>query len=468
MKRLFLLLALCGMVYTSCEGDAPVQDDGSEQPAPGTDPDPGTDPEPEKPLNYVEYNGTVRELCSMCYIINDTGDMGVQYALAMTPSEGVERFDDIIAEDEYLFLSLSEEIFFDAIENHDGRIDAMSLDLANQVYMFIAKLGEFDIEDYAYDHFVVTRGDIELSYDEATRDIACRAHYETMLGDVITVVARLEYEEPEVIESNSYFKYVWGDVTVDSFVGSAYVEQTPEAVIYTICKDSIKTYVYYEDTPFLKLEVAGMSLNDDFEIDVASFADEFSLWACDPIKGMDLRVSNSNRANCSGKITVKDGRVKCENLRKEDVEVNVYFGDDYREVNECVSISYDERSELFKPCSVVLDNSGDSDYKIYVSSKSGITSVEGMISPDIVITYPKEGWDKWLMKRNFISGSSYPDMTFKYKKSTYKKGEGDCLGMNAQIPEYDAESGRLRLNLNLYTEEGGIALYYSGEFTLVE
>jgi len=40
--------------------------------------------------------------------------------------------------------------------------------------------------------------------------------------------------------------------------------------------------------------------------------------------------------------------------------------------------------------------------------------------------------------------------------------------MNGQFPEYDAEEGDMRLNLNLYTEEGGIALYYSGAFTLVE
>ena len=48
------------------------------------------------------------------------------------------------------------------------------------------------------------------------------------------------------------------------------------------------------------------------------------------------------------------------------------------------------------------------------------------------------------------------------------KGKNDCYGMNAQIPEYDIESGRLRLNLNLYTDEVGIALYYSGEFTIIE
>ena len=275
-----------------------------------------------------------------------------------------------------------------------------------------------------------------------------------------------EPEEP--ITTDSYYRYTWGDVEVDSIVGSAYAEQTPEGVIYTICKDAIKTYVYYEDTPFLKVSVAGKSLDDNFEIDVATYDGEFSIWACDPIKGMDFRVSNDNRANRTGVISIKNGLLTCENLSYNDIVVNVNFTGDYRSVNECVNISYDERTELFTPRSVVLDNSGDEEYKIYVSSRSGITTVKEMSTADVVIIYPKEGWEKWLMKGNFISGSSYPEMIFKYQRSTYKKGEGVCYGMNAQIPEYDAEGGRLRLNLNLYTEEGGIALYYSGEFTLVE
>ena len=183
---------------------------------------------------------------------------------------------------------------------------------------------------------------------------------------------------------------------------------------------------------------------------------------------MDLRVSNDNRDNRSGVVSVKDGLLTCTNLCYDDIQVDVCYVGAYRSVNECVNISYDERTDLFTPRSVVLDNSGDSEYRIYVSSREGITTVKDMVNPDVVVTYPKEGWDKWLMKGNFISGSSYPDMTFKYKKSTYKKGEGDCYGMNGQIVEYDAERGLLRLNLNLYTEEGGIALYYSGAFTLVE
>ena len=335
--------------------------------------------------------------------------------------------------------------------------------------MFVAKLGELDIIDSNTNRLMVVAGEVVVAYDEDNFSISVDAHYESVNGDKIDVVATLPFEEPEEpVSSDSYYRYTWGDVNVDASVGSAYVEDTPEGVTYTICKDAVKTYVYYEDTPFLKVDVAGKSSEDDFEIDVATYDGEFSIWACDPIKGMDLRVSNDNRAGRSGVVSVKDGVLKCEGLSFNDIRVDVCFTGEYRTVDECVNISYDERSELFTPRSVVLDNSGDSEYKIYVSSRAGITSVEDMVAPDILLTYPKEGWEKWLMKGNFISGSSYPEMTFKYRKSTYKKGEGDCLGMNAQIPEYDAENGRLRLNLNLYTEEGGIALYYSGEFTLVE
>lgn len=463
MRRLLLLLTILSLAIVGCEPEkpAPLPDNGGEEPQPT--------PDPERPQNYVEYNGVVTELKSMCYIINDAEDLGYQYAMAMTPREGVAKFDDIIEGEEYLFLSFEEGMLFRAIESNEGRIDVMTIDKEDVVYMFVAKLGELDIIDSNTNRLMVVAGEVVVAYDEDNFSISVDAHYESVKGDKIDVVATLPFEEPEEpVSSDSYYHYTWGDVEVDASVGSAYVEDTPEGVTYVICKDAVKTYVYYEDTPHLRVDVAGKSSEDDFVIDVATYDGEFSIWACDPIKGMDLRVSNDNRAGRSGVVSVKDGVLKCEGLSFNDIRVDVCFTGEYRTVDECVNISYDERSELFTPRSVVLDNGGDSEYKIYVSSRAGITSVEDMVAPDIVLTYPKEGWEKWLMKGNFISGSSYPEMTFKYRKSTYKKGEGDCLGMNAQIPEYDAENGRLRLNLNLYTEEGGIALYYSGEFSLVE
>lgn len=471
MKTIFRHLfwvATCLMAISlvACDGEEPVIDNGDDTPTP-EEPTP-EEPDPDLPQNYVKYGDVVRELHSMYYVVNDAQELGIQYAMAMTPAEGVASFDDIIEGEEYIFLSLGEELLLDAIDSHDGRIDAMTISSEDVVYMFIAKLGEFDIEDTAVaGHLNITSGEIVVTLDEESRNITVNAHYVTVLGEV-DVVATLPLEVKEVVVSDSYYRYTWDDVMVDTAVGSAYAEETPNGVTYTICKDAIKTYVYYEDTPFLKVEVAGKSMIDDFEIDVATYDGEFSIWACDPIKGMDLRVSDDNRDGRSGVVRVKDGVLTCENLTYNDICVNVCFVDEYRTVNECVNISYNERTELFTPRSVVLDNSGESEYKIYVSSRAGITTVKDMVQPDIVVTYPKEGWEKWLMKGSFISGSSYPDMTFKYKKSTYKKGDGDCYGMNAQIPEYDAESRRIRLNLNLYTEEGGMALYYSGEFSLVE
>lgn len=444
------------------EPENPENPDGPEQPNNPENPD-----GPELPANYLKYGEMVVELRSMSYIINDAENLGYQYAMAMTPNEGVASFYEIIELDEYLFLSLGEELLFEAIDGNGGKIDVMGISSDDVVYMFVAKVGDLDIVDNANGRLNITSGEVVVSLDETTYDISITARYATVVGD-IEVVATLPFEQHEEVVSGSYYRYTCGDIEVDTTIGSAYVEQVPNGVIYTICKDSIKTYVYYEDTPFLKVMVTGKSAEDNFDIDVATYDGEFSIWACDPIKGMDLRVSNDNRANRTGLISVKDGVLTCKALTYNDTCVDVCYVDEYRSVNECVNISYDKRRELFTPRSVVLDNSGESEYKIYVSRKEGITTVEGMSSPDVVLTYPKEGWEKWLMKGNFISGSSYPDMTFKYTRSTYKKGEGDCYGMNGQIPEYDAESGRLRLNLNLYTEEGGIALYYSGAFTLVE
>lgn len=470
INRYLLLVIVCmtAISFVACDNNEPPTPDTPPQ----EEPTPKPEPEPERPQNYVEYNGEVTELKSMYYIINDTKELGNQYAMAMTTAEGIDSFDAIIEGEEYLFLSLSEQSIVDAVESNDGHIDVLNIDPEDAIYMFIAKLGALDIEDSANNHLNITSAQLLLSIDEHSHDITLEAHYETVIGRV-DVVATLPFERPEEpVATNSYLRYSWGDTSVDAAIGSAYAEQTVDGVIYTLCKESIKTYVYYEDSPFLKVEVAGKGIDDDFTIDVSTYDGEFSIWACDPIKGMDLRVSNTKRANCSGVVSLKDGILTCRDLHYaaggDDVLVNASFVDSYRSVNECVKISYDKRTALFTPHSVLFDNSGDEEYRIYVSSHRGITSVEEMKSADIVITYPKEGWEKWLMKGNFISGSSYPNMTFKYKRSTYTKGEGECYGMNAQIVEYDSQRGHLRLNLNLYTEDGGIALYYSGPYTLVE
>lgn len=488
MKKFYLSLitmvaCFATMTFVACENDNPTVDDPEEEVTPGEDEgkeDEGKEDEgkeddentqnPDYGLdNYIAFNGEATELKSMCYITNDTGDMGIQYAMAMTNAEGVTSFDDIIEGNEYVFLSLDKETLLHAIDENECKVDVMTIAPENVVYMFVAKMGELDIVDTASNHLNIVSGEVIVSLDEETLEITINAQYETAVGDV-EVVATLPFEEgEEPIITDTYFRYTWGDVSVDSPVGSAYAEETTEGVIYTICKDAIKTYVYYEDTPFLKVEVAGKTLDDDFSIDVATYEGEFSIWACDPIKGMDLRVSNDNRANRTGIIEVKDGVLCCSDLCYNDITVNVNFNETYRSVNECVKIVYDERTEFFTPRSVILyNNPSEENYQIYVSNEANITTLQGMRKPDLVVTYPKEGWDKWLIKGNFVSGSSYPDMSIQLGRSTYVKGKGDCMGMNCQIPVYDPSLPWIRLNINLYTDEGGVALYYSGAFTLIE
>lgn len=265
MKKLYLsliaMVACCTtMLFISCENNTP----SAETPDENTEtPDYGYD-------NYVALNGEATELKSMCYIVNDTGDMGIQYAMAMTNAEGVTRFDDIIEEDEYLFLSLDQQTLMSAINDNEGKVDVMTIAPENVVYMFVAKMGEMDFMDNTYNRLHITKGELTLNMEQE-EVISVSAYFETVNNDKIELAATLPYYEEEPIVTDTFFRYTWGDISVDSHVGSAYAEQRAEGVIYTICKDAIKTYVYYEDTPFLKVEVAGKTLNDNFTIDVATY-----------------------------------------------------------------------------------------------------------------------------------------------------------------------------------------------------
>ena len=125
-----------------------------------------------------------------------------------------------------------------------------------------------------------------------------------------------------------------------------------------------------------------------------------------------------------------------------------------------------ERTLLFTPRSVLLDNSDPEVYKVYVSSRAGVTTVKGMANAEVIVSYPASGWDT-LLKGNFVSGSTHA-MSFTLDGTTYIKGEGVAVGMNCQFIEYDAAAKTLILNTNLYTQQGGVAIYYSGPFALVE
>lgn len=277
-------------------------------------------------------------------------------------------------------------------------------------------------------------------------------------------------EIPARSDVENTFSYEWTNRSIERTVDSAFVEDTPEGVIYTLCVDNIKTYVSYEDTIFLRMEVSGRSASDSFDIDIATSNEKFTLWLCDSIHGMNLRASNESREYCSGTFSVNRGVVVCDICynppKGDDILFSTTYDDGYRTVNECIDIVYDERTSLFTPQSVIVDNSGE-EYKIYVSSKEGVTTLAEMADAEVIITYPADGWST-LTSGNFVSGSSHPAMNFTLYGKRYIKGKGDILGMNCQFPMYDAESRRLRLNANLYDEQGGVALYFSGSFTLIE
>lgn len=417
--------------------------------------------------NYVAINGEVITLNSMGYMVNNVADLGLQYAMVMTPAEGLDTYDAMIDSGEYLFLSLGEELIADAQE-----IDVMDISADDEMYMFFAFLEGIDIEDYAFDHSSIAEGVIRVTIDAETCDLTLDARYKMRGGDRLRVLATLPLfatpEEPEDVVNT--FSYNWANISKKFAVGAAFVEETLEGVVYTLCVDDVKTYVSYEDTVFLRVEVAGRRADDSFKFDVATCDEAFNMWLCDPIRGMDLRVNNERREGCSGEFSVQEGVVVCE-LRygatnADNVEFSAAYGGKCRSVNECYDIVYDERTTLFVPRSVVLENSSE-EFKIYVSSKEGATTVAAMADAEVVIAYPSDGWET-LLKGNFVSGSSHRTMSFTLNGKRCVKGEGDILGMNCQFKAYDAANGRIGLNANLYNERGGVALYYSGSFTLVE
>lgn len=417
--------------------------------------------------NYFAYNGEIITLNSMGYMTNNVANIGLQYAMVMTPVEGLDTYDAMIDSGEYLFLSLGKGLIADAQE-----IDVMDISADDEMYMFFAVLDGINIEDYAFDHSSIAEGMISVSIDAETCDLTLDASYKTRGGDSLRVLATLPlFAKPEKPEDvGNTFCYNWTNISKELTVGAAFVEDTLDGVVYTLCVDDVKTYVSYEDTVFLRVEVAGRRADDSFKFDVATCDEEFNMWLCDPIRGMDLRVNNERREGCSGEFSVQRGVVVCnlyyDATNADNIEFNTAYGGKYRSVNECYDIVYDERTTLFVPRSVVLDNSGE-EFKIYVSSKEGVTTVAAMADAEVVIAYPSDGWET-LLKGNFVSGSSHRTMSFTLNGERCVKGEGDILGMNCQFKAYDAANGRIGLNANLYNERGGVALYYSGSFTLVE
>lgn len=487
-KTLFsVILSIAVLTFVACETDdtqAPPQQEQPDEPNtpnepeepenPDTPKDPEEPKDPEKPdepvlpANYVMYGEEVVELKSACYHLFDLDNLGYQYYISLSPAEGLDHYMEFVEAEEHAFLSLGEEVLAGAIENSEGVVDVMAIAEDDMIYSFVANIGNLSIEDYSFDHAMITAGRVTVALDEVSYAMTLRAEYTTAEGVAVTIVASVPYVEAELPEdvkpdTESAITYTWSGKTVEKPLESAYVEETAEGVIYTLCVDVVKTYVVYEDSIFLRFFVADKGANDSFDMNLATTTEEFSLRLCDPIKGLDYKAETTSRDGLTGVLKVDRGIVSVE-LAAQDVEATATFGGEYRSVNECIDVVDNGRELLFTPASVLLDNSDAETFKVYVSSKAGVTTVNGMADAEVVITYPASRWST-LTSGNFVAGSG---MTFTIGGVTYVKGEGDAVGMNCQFISYDAASGRLTLNANLYTKQGGVAIYYVGGYVLVE
>lgn len=450
--------------------EEPENPDTPDTPDTPEEPDtPGTPVEPELPANYLKYGDEVVELKSMCYHIFDLDSDGTQYYVSLSTVEGLDNYMEFVEAEDYAFLSLSEEVMMEAIENNAGVVDVMAIDEDDMIYSFIANIAGLNIEDYPFDHTMITAGRVTIALNGASGGYAMTlgAEYTTAEGVAINIAATVPYIEAEMPdvrpETESTISYTWDGKRVDKPLESAYLEETAEGVIYTLCVDVVKTYVVYEDSIFLRFIAAGKSADDAFEMDLATTTEGFKLQLCDPVKSLDYNADNANREGLTGTFKVDDGVVTVV-FASAVVEAAATYGGAYRSVNECIDVVDNGRELLFTPASVLLDNRDADTYKVYVSSKAGVTTVEGMADAEVVIAYPASRWST-IISGNFVAGAG---MTFTIGGKTYVKGEGDTNGMNCQFITYDTATATLTLNANLYTAQGGVAIYYVGGYTLVE
>ncbi|MBE6218692.1 MAG: hypothetical protein E7126_01430 [Rikenellaceae bacterium] len=277
--------------------------------------------------------------------------------------------------------------------------------------------------------------------------------------------------EPEQVGNFFEIKDIYkADITADS----VYAHCDDEITTYLICYGRCKTLAYIEDVANVRLSIEGYGVGEAFDIDFATSDKSFTISVLLYDKQYNVyeyKLSNENRDDVEGRFTLKDGVISLK-LSLGDLLLENYFKvDAFRSVNECTEIipdtSEDIYAQLFTPASVVLDNRDASTHYIYVSSKEGITTVEGMADAEYIVAYPSEGWADKLLKGNFVAGGSYPTMTITLNGKTYSKS--DCGGFNCQFKAYDADRGVIKLNSNLYySEGGGVALYYDGAVTLIE
>lgn len=468
------------VALAACNHDDPT-------PAPKPEPEPEPEPAPEVVENYIEVGKQHFDLPSALYFINGT-EFGQQYVFALSPTDGLTNYDDIVAQKEYIFLSIDQDTLFGSANN----IDVMGLDADNELYIFYMAIGNFidkrAIADNAKEHDAITSGTLSFTFTSST-DISLEAHYTTRRGDKITLKASVPYVIPDTPSGSGTITSTIGSAKSDSkILYTAFMEESDTSVIYTLCTRDALTYAMAEDATFLKIEVEGYSGGDDFAIDLATDSNYTIkyLYATND-SDYSLLIDDGKRQYTTGTITMQGGDIACslcyDSPEGADYDIAVeanYCAAAYRSVNECCYREAGEEDEVhrfcFAPRSVVFDKSADR-YRIYISSTEGITTVEGMTDAEVVVDLPAtyenstgvhDSWDL-LLSGNFAAGSTHPTMSIWFEGASYTKGDGKTNGMNLRCAELDETTQRIRLIANLYPSDGGgMGLYYSGSFTIIE
>lgn len=474
------MVALVATLFVACEPDTPVvptpEDPTPENPLPD-DPEPD-DPKPEEPTiedNFVEVGIRRTTLKSCFYTINNVGDMA-QYIFLMSPLKDLSTIDAMLDSGQYIFLSIDEDTLYQAIGNNED-IDVLALDESNEFYIFDMMLPKVDrVTDMASDHGVEA-GTLRIREDFATGDFLLWADYTSASGESIIFEARLEQMIVETLKVDDYLKFEWGgEKFFDMAPNSVFADSEASVTTYTICYTKCKTYAYIDDAINIEFRV-GRPIGESFDIDLSATDEEFSfrLLFFDPMGNeYNYLIDNANRDGVEGSFAFDGSVMRCQfTIDGEELQMleTCCTVDGFRQKNECVEIIPDDFEDryvpLFTPASVLLDNRDAETYYIYVSSKEGITTVEGMAGAEYVVAYPSSGWEDKLLKGNFVAGGSYPTMTVTLNGTEYAKSE--CGGFNCQFKSFDSERGEIILNSNLYySDGGGVALYYDGMFTLVE
>lgn len=474
------MVALVATLFVACEPDTPVvptpEDPTPENPLPD-DPEPD-DPKPEEPTiedNFVEVGIRRTTLKSCFYTINNVGDMA-QYIFLMSPLKDLSTIDAMLDSGQYIFLSIDEDTLYQAIGNNED-IDVLALDESNEFYIFDMMLPKVDrVTDMASDHGVEA-GTLRIREDFATGDFLLWADYTSASGESIIFEARLEQMIVETLKVDDYLKFEWGgEKFFDMAPNSVFADSEASVTTYTICYTKCKTYAYIDDAINIEFRV-GRPIGESFDIDLSATDEEFSfrLLFFDPMGNeYNYLIDNANRDGVEGSFAFDGSVMRCQfTIDGEELQMleTCCTVDGFRQKNECVEIIPDDFEDryvpLFTPASVLLDNRDAETYYIYVSSKEGITTVEGMAGAEYVVAYPSSGWEDKLLKGNFVAGGSYPTMTVTLNGEEYAKSE--CGGFNCQFKSFDSERGEIILNSNLYySDGGGVALYYDGKFTLVE